>query len=341
MKVKNISKTVGPWPIRDPFILTAHNHDKYPKGNGKFGPAASLAGKSLGSDFDREAEWRMYHGEEIPGFPHHPHRGFEIVTIIPQGYADHFDSRGSKGRYGEGDVQLMSTGKGVLHAEMFPLINEDKENPLRLFQIWVNMQGKNKLTEPSYKMLWREDIPEKLIHNDQGATVKVKLIMGSYADVKSIDPLPYSWAQNPESHMRIALLEMDAHTEFRLDAISKTLNRFVFVYEGKDSISMANQAVDEGYLADLVGDEEILIRTGGQAAKLLILEGEPINEPVAAYGPFVMNTQEELQEAFDEYRKTGFGGWPWGDKETDLVNEKDAGRFASYQMGKVVDRPKS
>lgn len=339
MKVKNITRAVGPWPVRDPFILTAHHYDKYPKGNGHMGPAASLAGRTLGNDFDRNAEWRMYHGETIPGFPHHPHRGFEIVTIIPQGYADHFDSRGSNGRYGEGDVQLMSAGKGVLHGEMFPLIHEDKENPLRLFQIWVNMQGKNKLTEPSYKMLWRDDIPVKRLVNEQGGKVNIKLILGAFDDVNALGPLPYSWAQNLESHIRIALVEMDADTEFHLEAISKTLNRFVFVYEGKDSVRMANQHVGEGFLADLAGDEDILIRSEGQGAKLLILEGEPINEPVAAYGPFVMNTQQELQEAFDEYRRTEFGGWPWGEKESDLVNDKDAGRFASYNKGAEIDRP--
>ncbi len=135
MKVKNISKVVGPMPIRDPYIIGIYHLDHYPKGNGKMGPDASLEGHNIGHDFGNPAGWNMYHGETIPGFPYHPHRSFEIVTIIEQGYADHFDSKGSKGRYGAGDVQLMSAGSGVLHGEMFPLLNDDQDNPFQLFQI--------------------------------------------------------------------------------------------------------------------------------------------------------------------------------------------------------------
>ena len=92
-------------------------------------------------------------------------------------------------------------------------------------------------------------------------------------------------------------------------------------------------------MVDLAGGEELIIRNEDKHAKLLILEGEPINEPIAAHGPFVMNTDKEIQDAFQEYRQTQFGGWPWGDKESDWVNPKDSGRFASYNYGKEEDRP--
>ncbi len=338
MKVKNISKIEGTLPIRDPFILAAYHFDQYPESNGNFGPNASLEGRNLGNDFDRSNPWRMYHGETIPGFPHHPHRGFEIVTIVPQGYADHFDSKGSKGRYGEGDVQLMSAGSGVLHGEMFPLLNQDKPNPLRLFQIWLNLPSKNKLTDPDYKMLWAEKIPTKIIEQKEGI-VTLKVILGEYYGTKSQEPLKNSWASDPDHHVGIALLEMAPNTEFKLQAVSETMNRFLFFYDGTNPISVENYKMSVNHIADLNGAEEIIIKSGESPAKLLILEGEPINEPVAAYGPFVMSTEKELQEAFNEYRKTQFGGWPWGNEEKDLVNEKDAGRFASYNFGETIDKP--
>jgi quercetin 2,3-dioxygenase len=340
MKVKNISKVEGTLPVRDPYILSAYHYDLYPKGNGKMGiDPEHLTGKNIGQDFDRNAEWRMYHGETIPGFPHHPHRGFEIVTIVEEGFADHFDSKGSKGRYGNGDVQLMSAGSGVLHGEMFPLLNDDEKNPFRLFQIWLNMHSSDKLSDPTYKMLWSEKIPESNTTDQNGGNVKVRVILGEYNGVKSQDPLAHSWARNPKHNVGIALVELDPDTTFTLPAVSETLNRFVFFYDGTDTISIDNYKLQERFIADAAGNEEIVIKNGQANAKILILEGEPINEPVAAYGPFVMNSDQEIQEAFREYQRTQFGGWPWGDKETDIVNPKEAGRFASYNLGQEIDKP--
>jgi len=340
MKVKNITKVVGSMPVRDPYIIGAYHFDEYPRGNGKMGPDPSLLqGKNLGNDFDRNAKWRMYHGETIPGFPHHPHRGFEIVTIVEEGFADHFDSKGSKGRYGNGDVQLMSAGSGVLHGEMFPLLDDEKENPFRLFQIWLNLPAKSKFTEPDYKMLWSENISKGQVKDENGGNVNFKVILGEYNGVKAQEPLTNSWAKDPNHHVGIALVELDPGTKLTLQPISETMNRFVFFYEGNSTISLDTYKMQQGYLADLGGGEEIEIINGDQKSKILILEGEPINEPVMAHGPFVMNTEQELQEAFAEYRRNQFGGWPWGDHESDWVNPKDAGRFASYHFDKEIDRP--
>jgi quercetin 2,3-dioxygenase len=339
MKIKQIIPINGPMPIRDPYILGVYHYDLYPKGNGKMGPSEDISDRKIGNDFDPSKEWRMYHGEKIPGFPHHPHRGFEICTIVAEGYADHFDSKGSKGRYGDGDIQLMSAGKGILHSEMFPLINDDKENPFRLFQIWINLPSVSKLTPPDYKMIWKENVPTKTYKDKNGNSVTIKVAFGEYEGVKAVDPLKYSWAKDPNHHMGIALVDLDSNAEFTLPAVSDTLTRFVLFYDGDGEIKVDEATVNVNQLLDLYGNEEITFKNGSAKSRILILEGEPINEPVAAYGPFVMNTELELQESFAEYRRTEFGGWPWGDKETDLVNPKETGRFASYNFDKIIDKP--
>ena len=339
MKIKQIFNIKGQLPIRDPYIMGAYHYDRYPKGNGEMGPNVDVSQKANGSDFNPDASWRMYHGDKIPGFPYHPHRGFEIVTYVPIGYADHCDSRGSRGRYGQGDVQLMSAGKGVLHSEMFPLIHDDKENPLRLFQIWLNLPAKSKLTEPDYKMIWAEQLPEGSVDGGNGTKVDVKVLLGNYNGIQSVQPLTNSWAADPNNHVGIATLEMEAGSTFKLPAVTASLSRFLFFYEGNGQITIEGNPMKSNQMADLNGAEEIEITNGNQPAKILILEGEPIGEPVAAHGPFVMNTYEELQTSFEEYQKTQFGGWPWGPTERDMVNPKDAGRFASYDFDQVIDRP--
>lgn len=339
MKIKTISKVSGRLNVRDPYILAVHHYDKYPKGNGKMAPESYLPSRQKGNDFAWDAEWRMYHGDKVPGFPQHPHKGFEIMTIVPEGYADHFDSKGTHGRYGGGDVQLMSAGSGVMHSEMFPLLNDDKNNHLRLFQIWMNLPAKSKNTDPDYKMLWRENIPVVEVNDPNGGHVKIKVLLGEYYGVKALGALKNSWAADPKNHMGIALVEMDANSEFKLDNVSPTLNRFLLNFDSKAPATIDGKELHEGYMADLYGDQEIVVKSGNEPVKLLLLEGEPINEPMYAYGPFVMSSERELQQAFREYQETGFGGWPWGEKESDIINDKDAGRFASYQFGKVVDKP--
>ena len=132
------------WETMDPFLFCVHHEDYFPKGNEQMGPAESLAGRSLGDDFIIKNGYRMYHGKKVPGFPGHPHRGFETITVVRKGLVDHADSMGASGRYGNGDVQWMTAGKGVQHSEMFPLLSQDKDNPLELFQIWLNLPGAKK-----------------------------------------------------------------------------------------------------------------------------------------------------------------------------------------------------
>src|SRR6266849_1987437 len=155
--ILNVSPLSLPWQTSDPFLLCVHHEDAYPAGDERLGPAASLAGRDIGQDFAGKDGWRMYHGDVVPGFPQHPHRGFETVTIVRSGYIDHSDSLGATARFGMGDVQWLTAGRGVVHSEMFPLLDPDGPNTLALSQIWLNLPAKSKLVDPYLTMFWAID----------------------------------------------------------------------------------------------------------------------------------------------------------------------------------------
>src|ERR1044071_1774244 len=131
--IKQIRPLGFPWETADPFLFCVYHNDAYPAGNDAMGPAASLAGRDIGQDFAGKDGWRMYHGQIVPGFPRHPHRGFETVTVTRRGFIDHSDSLGATARYGDGAVQWMTAGSGIVHAEMFPLLNPSGQEPAELF----------------------------------------------------------------------------------------------------------------------------------------------------------------------------------------------------------------
>src|SRR5919112_1973907 len=157
--ILNVAPLSFPWQTKDPFLVCVHHVDLYPQGNERLGPAASLEGRNIGQDFAGKDGWRMYHGDAVPGFPQHPHRGFETVTIVRRGLIDHSDSLGAAARFGRGDVQWLTAGKGIVHSEMFPLLDQKKPNPLELFQIWLNLPRADKLVDPFFTMFWEGDIP--------------------------------------------------------------------------------------------------------------------------------------------------------------------------------------
>lgn len=336
MSIKKIGSMSFQLQVLDPYIVTFHHHDLFPLGNGKMGPKVMPRGKNNGDDFDHHAPWRMYYGSQIPGFPVHPHRGFETVTVMVEGFADHFDAKGSKGRYGEGDVQWMTAGSGTQHSEMFPLLKDDAENPMELFQIWLNLSQKEKFATPDYKMFWNEDIPVVKEKDELGRITEIKIIAGEYKGVRSPDAPSASWANNRENHVGIWLVKLDPHASLTIPAISGTLNRMLYHYRG-EIITIEEKEIKAEHYVELDGGKETHVINGEETAYLLLLEGEPIGEPVAAYGPFVMNTQNEVRQAYEDYRKTQFGGWPW--EQDDPVNGKDEGRFASYHLGERVEYP--
>src|SRR6478752_638326 len=168
-----------PWETQDPFLFCAYHDDAYPKGNGKMGPAVPLAGRDIGQDFSRKDGWSMYHGDTVPGFPGHPHRGFETVTVVRKGLIDHSDSLGATARFGRGDTQWLTAGRGIVHSEMFPLVDAEGPNPLHLFQIWLNLPAADKLVDPYFTMLWAEDIPTLTHIDDAGRTTTVSIYAGA------------------------------------------------------------------------------------------------------------------------------------------------------------------
>ncbi len=318
------------WPVSNPFLFCAHHFDSYPKGNGNFGPEASLQGRDIGQDFDPKLPWRMYHGDKVPGFPVHPHRGFETITIVTQGMVDHSDSHGQAGRYGGGDVQWMTAGAGLQHSEMFPLINTESENPLQLFQVWLNLPKASKMVEPHFKMLWREDIPVIETTDHSGNSTFVTLISGSYNGTKALDSAPDSWAADPNNEVAIWLVKMEATAQWILPKASSTVNRRIFFYKG-DRLKIADDWASSHQAFALVPDTDIALEAGQEECYFLLLQGKPIQEPVAQYGPFVMNTPEEIKEAFYNYQQNQFGGWPW--PRRDMVHGQQ-GRFARYANGR-------
>jgi len=315
------------WETIDPFLFCVHHLDHYPAGNDQMGPAASLQGRNLGQDFTIKDGWRMYHGEKIPGFPAHPHRGFETVTIVLRGFVDHSDSHGAAGRYGEGDVQWMTAGAGLQHSEMFPLLKSDDDNPLELFQVWLNLPKAKKFAEPHFKMLWAEDIPVYSSHDDDGRLTEVIVVAGKIGDVVVPDPAPDSWAADPANEVAIWRIKMEANAQWKLPAASPEVMRTLYFYLGSQ-LSVTGIEVDPYQAIRLHADQEVILENGSDEGYLLLLQGKPINEPVAQYGPFVMNTQTEIQQAIRDYRSTQFGGWPW--PRYDNVHPRHSGRFAKY-----------
>jgi len=320
-----------PWQTQDPFLFCVYHLDHYPKGNGEMGPDSSLlAGRNIGNDFTIKDGWRMYHGSTIPGFPYHPHRGFETITIVNKGFCDHSDSLGAAGRFGEGDVQWMTAGRGVQHSEMFPLLHDDNENTLELFQIWLNLPKADKFVEPHFKMLWHEDIP---VVKEENALVKV--IAGHYKGNQANTPAPNSWASKDENEVAIWNIHVAAGTTFKLPKAETAVSRTLYFYDGSE-IYFGDKKVNRSFGIVLDATQEAAFKVGTEPAHFLMLQGKPIAEPVAKYGPFVMNTDEEIQQAMDEYRLTQFGGWPW--PHPDNVHEKEKGRFAKYPDGKLVTK---
>lgn len=330
--IKSIKPLGFVWETADPFLFCVHHEDNFPAGNAAMGPDVQhFKGRHLGDDFIIKDGFRMYHGKTVPGFPGHPHRGFETITVVRKGIVDHSDSMGAAGRYGNGDVQWMTAGAGVQHAEMFPLIYGDKGNPMELFQIWLNLPAKNKMVQPHFKMFWRESIPNELFSDKNNKKTNVEIIAGELDQRKAPSPPPDSWAAVANHEVAIWNIKMEAGAEWTLPAASKGINRVIYIYEG-ETTTVAETVITNYQSVELIPEVPVNIKAGNQAVSILLLQGKPIGETVMQYGPFVMNSKEEINQAFEDYHKTQFGGWPW--PKFDHVHPREKPRFARHADGR-------
>ena len=321
------------WVTSDPFLFCVHHDDAYPRGNDALGPDASLAGRNLGNDFEIRDGFRMYHGQTVPGFPQHPHRGFETVTIVRRGLIDHSDSLGATARFGADDTQWLTAGAGIVHSEMFPLVERQGPNPLELFQIWLNLPSQDKFVAPHFTMLWSGDIPRCSFADDRGRTTEVMVIAGTLDGRRAPSPPPHSWASRADADVAIWSIRMQPGANWTLPAAAAaSTTRTLYFFAGA-GVRIADQTFDTHAAIVVHSDRALALCAGSQAVELLMLQGRPIREPVVQYGPFVMNTPAQIQEAMLDYQRTGFGGWPW--PSNDPVHPRQAGRFAKHADGRI------
>lgn len=226
----------------------------------------------------------------IAGFPDHPHRGFETVTYMLSGRMRHRDSAGHEGLLGNGGVQWMIAGRGVIHSE----IPEQKDGVMEGFQLWLNLPAKNKMAEPWYQDFPSEAIPEYTTNEN----VTVRVIAGSSNGVAGVVTREVTEPLYLDVHL-------PAGVEFST-AVPLTHNAFIYVYRGEVEVGGVKvESKRMGVLSNTPGSDGVTL-TATQDAKLILIAGKPLNEPIVQYGPFVMSTQEEIHQALDDFRSGRF-----------------------------------
>jgi redox-sensitive bicupin YhaK (pirin superfamily) len=221
----------------------------------------------------------------IAGFPPHPHRGFETITYMLNGKWQHKDSAGNEGKLGEGSVQWMTAGRGIVHSEM-PI---QTDGLVRGFQLWLNLPKEKKMIEPAYQDIESEQIP---IVKEKAGTVKV--ISGNFHG--TVGP--------GQSHTPVLILDISLNPESELTIpLTDGWNVFSFIYEGD---VFAGQKLSKGQLAVYEKDGDVDFKTKDNKARIFFAAGEPLNEPVARGGPFVMNTRGEVLQAFSDFQEGKF-----------------------------------
>ena len=294
-KIINIEPLGFPWKTQDPFLFCVYHRDEFPKGNANMGVDPELRkGRNIGQDFVIKDGWRMYHGQNMPGFPYHPHRGFETITINKEGVVDHTDSLGAAGRFMAGDVQWMTAGSGILHKEFHAESFSKAGGIFHMAQLWVNLPAAHKNTPPAYQDLLDADMGRLPIENNGG---ELRIIAGAQKGVMG--------PAKTFTRMNIYDAKMNPGGELLLD-LPDGDNTAIVIMDGNLMLN-DEQQVRAGQMVILGRAGTNVKIDSNNEAHILILSGEPIAEPISAYGPFVMNTQQEIIQAIDDYNAGKFG----------------------------------
>ncbi|MCI0400716.1 MAG: pirin family protein [Acidobacteria bacterium] len=243
---------------------------------------------------DYAAPYQFPPGNERRGVTGHPHKGFETVTVAYQGELEHRDSSGGGGKIGAGDVQWMTAGNGIVHEEFHSQDFTRKGGTLQMVQLWVNLRAKDKSAKPGYQTLLNAQIPKVLLAQDAGT---VRVIAGEYGGrkgtAKTFTPINL-WDVNLRAGKSAELPLPDGHTT-------------TFLVLSGEVVVNGERDAREGDLAIFARTGDSIAVKAKMDAKLLVIDGEPIDEAIVAYGPFVMNTQEEIQQAVRDYQSGRMG----------------------------------
>jgi quercetin 2,3-dioxygenase len=223
----------------------------------------------------------------------HPHKGFETVTIAYKGSVEHYDSTGNSGVINPGDVQWMTAGAGILHKEFHEKEFSKKGGPFEMIQLWVNLPKKDKLTPPKYQALVASKMNKVVLPQDGGM---VSVIAGKFDDVQG--------SASTFTEINVFDIRLNKNGEMTAN-IPATHNTAILVIEGSTAVN--GQSAELHNFVLFKNEGETITIKAKEKSVLLLLSGVPINEPIAQYGPFVMNTQQELQETFREYESGKFG----------------------------------
>lgn len=227
-------------------------------------------------------------------FGPHPHRGMETVTFILEGDIAHKDSSGGESIIRAGGVQWMTAGSGLIHTEVSSEKFKKEGGELEILQLWINLSAKNKMIKPAYRGLKKEDIP----HISEGEGITINLISGSWKDQKGL--------YEPLSDIFLSTIEIKKDSNINMKVES---TRNVFFYVIKGMVSVNSKKVSKLHLVEFNNDGEDILIEGTENSIIIFGHAEPFNEPMVAQGPFVMNTMEEIREAYEDYQNGKMGTW--------------------------------
>ena len=272
----------------------------------------------------------MYHGKVVPGFPMHAHWGYETITLAEIGYVDHFDNMGIEGRFGFGDVQWVCASSRYSHCEMYPLADQENRNPNDITQIMLNLPNEMKNGENSVNTVWAQDV--KTASGD-GWTAKV--ICGSFGGESATSPSGLSWSHG-DNGVRIVRFAMEPGSKLEIDPAVEGASRNLYFVSGKDATVMGVPVEAENRLK-ILENREVSIENGGEPSVFWLLEGRPIGQKMASFGPVYLPTLKEVRAGLDEIRLNEYDEWPWG--VIDRAQPVGTGRFIRYPDGTEMRPP--